>query len=385
MIGRTSFNICRVGALLLMACGATRAAPQDKLQQAPYTTAEYNEFQAADGEKDSRVKIALLDNFSVKYPDSALRPKIYRDYYLAYFSIKDYGRTIEYADKFVALGGKTDVGFRLEALMTRAQAFLASCGDTVLQTPESYARTRAAAIQGLQTVSQYTIPRDGMRGDGAASVLPEREHLEALFYSVAGIAESGLKGRKDDTCGTKKIEIESIKLFSSQLVGDKPKYAEFEEFRETKDLHVLPAAQFEVVCQLRGQPDLAEGDFLLWTAVDFFVGPVTQNYENMKADQIAPNANWAMSAEIQDLKPLPVYLFHPGETRRIVINGFDLTKVLASFPQRDKDNLWPWFIRIRIHVQDRTGKQVGSAERIIRLSPDSCRKRMTSPSVFIPG
>ena len=126
------------------------------------------------------------------------------------------------------------------------------------------------------------------------------------------------------------------------------------------------------------------GDFLLWTAVDFLVGPVTQNYENMKADQIAPNASWAMSAEIQDLKPLPVYLFHPGETRRIVINGFDLAKVLASFPAGEKDNLWPWFVRIRIHVQDRTGRQIGSAERVVRLSPDPSRKRMTSPSIFIP-
>jgi hypothetical protein len=384
MIGRNLFSAGRVGALLLIACSATWAASQDQSQKPPYTTVEYNDFQAADGEKDSLVKIALLDNFSVKYPNSGLQPKIYRDYYLVYFSIKVYGRTIEYADKFLDLGDTTDVGFRLEALMTRAQAFLASCGDAVLQTPESYARTRAAAIQGLQTVSQYTIPRDGMRGDGA-SVLPEREHLEALFYTVVGIAESGLKGRKDDTCSTKKIEIESIKLFSRRLVGDKREYAEFQAFRETKDLHILPSAQFEVVCQLRGQPDLAAGDFLLWTAVDFLVGPVTRFYEDMKADQIAPNAGWAMSPEIQDLKPLPVYLFHPGETRRIEINGFDLAKVLASFPISDKDNLWPWFIRIRIHVQDRTGRQIGSAERILRLSPDHSRKRMTSPSIFIPG
>jgi hypothetical protein len=381
MIGRKLFNIGRVGALLLLSC-ATRVAAQDQLQKPPDTTAEYNDFQAADGEKDSHVKIALLDNFSAKYPDSALRPKSYRAYYLVYFSIKDYGRTIEYADKFLALGNTTDVGSRLEALMTRAQAFLANCSDASLQTPDSYERTRAAAIRGLQTVSQYTIPQDGMRGDGA-SVLPERERLEALFYTVVRISESGLKGRKDDTCSTKKIEIESIKLFT-RLVGDKREYAEFQEFSETKDLRFLPSAQFEVDCQLRGQPDLAVGDFLLWTAVDFFVGPVTQNYENMKADQIAPNASWAMSAEIQDLKPLPVYLFGPGETRGIGIKGFDLTKVLASFPVGDKDNLWPWFIRIRIHVQDRTGRQVGSAERIVRLSPDSSRKRLTSPSVFIP-
>jgi hypothetical protein len=223
-----------------------------------------------------------------------------------------------------------------------------------------------------------------MRGDGEASVLPEREHLEALFYTVAGIAESGLKGRKDDTCSTNKIEIESIRLFSWRFVAGKQEYAEFEEFRETKDLQLLPSAQFEVVCQLRGQPDLTAGDFLLWTAIDFFVGPATQSYEDMKADQIAPNASWSMSADIQDLKPLSVYLFHPGETRRIVINGFDLAKVLASFPTGDKDNLWPWFVRIRIHVQDRTGRQVGSAERVILLSPDPSRIRMTSPSIFIP-
>jgi hypothetical protein len=184
--------------------------PQDQSQKPPYTTAEYNAFQAADGEQDSQAKIALLDNFSVKYPDSALRPKIYRDYYLVYFSIRNYGRTIEYADKFLALGDTTDVGFRLEALMTRAQAFLASCGDAALQTPESYARTRAAAVQGLQTVGESAIPRDGIRGDGAASVLPEREHLEALFYTVAGIAESGLKGREDDTCSTKKLRLRAF-------------------------------------------------------------------------------------------------------------------------------------------------------------------------------
>lgn len=311
MIGRALSAVGRVCALLLIACGATRATLQDQLQKPPYTTTEYNDFQTADAEKDAQAKIALLDNFSVKYPDSALQPKIYRDYYLVYFSIKDYGRTIEYADRFLAPGDTTDLGFRLEALMTRAQAFLASCGDTGLQTPESYARTRAAAIQGLQAVSQYTIPRDGIRGDGG-SVLPEREHLEALFYTAVRIADSGLKGRKDDTCGTKKIEIESIKLFSRQLAADSREYAEFQEFRETKDLHIFPSAQFEVVCQLRGQPDLAAGDFLLWTAVDFLVGPVTQSYEDMKADQIPPNASWAMSAEIQDLKPQPIYLFHPG-------------------------------------------------------------------------
>jgi tetratricopeptide (TPR) repeat protein len=361
--------------LLLIACSSKRAAAQDQLYKPPYTTAEYNDFQAAEEEKNSQNRIKLLDKFSAKYPDSTLVPKIYQDYYQDYFSIKDYRRTVEYADKFLALRDSPDLGDRLDALMTRAQAFLAGCGEAEFQTPESYVTARTAAVQGLQTVSQFEVPRDGLRGTNPeVSVLPEREHLEALFYTEAGIAESGLKGHKDRSCSTKKIEIENIRLFSRQLVGDKRKSVEFQEFQEAKDLRLLPSDRFTLICELKGEPEFPAGDFLLWTAVEFFVAPVTPYYEKMKADQIDPKASWNMSAEIQDLKPLPIYSFHPGETRWVVINGFDLAKVLPSFPKEDPDNLWPWFLRIRIHVQDRTGRQIGSAERIIHVSPDSVRR-----------
>jgi hypothetical protein len=192
---------------------------------------------------------------------------------------------------------------------------------------------------------------------------------------VVGIAESGLKGHRDDSCVSKKIEIESIRLFSRQQAGDKRKDTELQEFQETRDLQLLPSTRFEVVCELRGEPDLSAGDFLLWTTVDFFVGPVTHEYEKMEGAQIPPNASWDRSAEIQDLKPLPIYLLRPGETRRVVIKEFDLAKVLTTYPVGDEANLWPWFVRLRIHVQDRTGRQIGSAERIVHLSPDSIRKK----------
>jgi hypothetical protein len=359
--------------LLLIACSSKRTAAQDQLYKPPYTTAEYNDFLAADYERSPQAKIKLLDKFSAKYPDSTLVPKIYQDYYQLYFGLKNYGRTVEYADKFLALGGGTDLGDRLDALMTRAQSFLTGCGDAAFQTAEAYSMARSAAVQGLQTVSQFTIPPDGRGGGTEASVLPEREHLEAVFYKEAEIAESGLKGRKDHSCSTKKVEIEDIRLFSGQVINDRRKYAEFQEFQETKGLHLLPSDRFKLICELKGEPGLSSGDFLLWTAVEFFVAPVTPYYETMKADQIDLKASWNMSAEIQDLKPLPIYSFGPGETRRVVIDGFDFAKLLRSFPKEDPDNLWPWFLRIRIYVQDRTGRQIGSAERMVRISPDSVR------------
>jgi hypothetical protein len=375
-----------LGFMFLMACNVAKPASQDQREKSFYTSSEYTAFQAADEEKNSHAKIRLLDDFSIKYPDSTLVPQVYRDYYLTYFTMMNYRRTIEYADKFLALGDRIDPGDRLEALTDRAQAFFAGCGDAGSQTPEAYMSAKTAAVQGLQAVSQFPIPPDGLRVEGG-SVLPVREHLEALFYAVVGIAESGLKGHIHDSCISKKIEIESIKLFSWQQVSDKRKYAELQEFQETKDLHLLPSARFEVVCELKGEPDLSAGDFLLWTVVDFFVAPVTQEYEEVEADQIGPSTGWDRLAEIQDLKPLPIYSLHPGETRRVVIKDFDLAKVLASFPVGSPDSLWPWFVRLKIHVQDRTGRQIGSAERIVHLSPDSVRKktsRYQSPSGKAP-
>ena len=361
--------------LFFIACSSKRTAAQDHLYKPPYTTAEYNDFLAADYERNPQTKIKLLDNFSAKYPDSKLVPKIYQDYYQLYFSMKDYGRTVEYADKFLALQDGTDLGDRLDALTTRAQSFLTGCGDAAFQTAEAYAMARSAAVKGLQTVSQFMITE--------ASVLPEREHLEAVFYKEAEIAESGLKGHKDHSCSTKKIEIEDIRLFSSQVIGDRRKYVEFQEFQETKGLHLLPSDRFRLICELKGEPDLSSGDFLVWTAVEFFVAPVTPYYKTMKADQIDLKASWNMSAEIQDLKPLSIYSFGPGETRRVVIDGFDFAKLLRSFPTEDPDNLWPWFLRIRIYVQDRIGRQVGSAERLVRISPDSVRNNTLRDHRFL--
>lgn len=365
-----------LGVVLSMGSNVSLAVPhQDQDQRSPYTSTESNAFRHADEEKNAQAKIKLLDSFSAKYPDSTLLPEIYRDYYLTYFSMKNYRQTVEYADKFLALGDMTDRGDRLEALMTRAQAFFADCSDAVFQTTESFTRARTSAAQGLQAVAQYPIPGDCIRGGGVErDCLPDRERLEALFYAVVGIADSGLKGHKDDSCISKKIEIRNIRLFAWQQVDDKRKYAELQEFREAKDLRLLPSARFDVVCELRGEPDLPAGDFLLWTAVDFFVAPVTREYEKMEAGQIGSNASWDMSAEVRDIKPLPIYSLRPGEVRRVVVKEFDLSNVLASFPVGDADNLWPWFVRLKIHVQDRTGSQVGSAERIVRLSPDSGRE-----------
>jgi hypothetical protein len=172
----------------------------------------------------------------------------------------------------------------------------------------------------------------------------------------------------------KNIEITSVRLFGWQSVGNKRKYTELKEFRETKGLHLAPTAEFDAVCEVSGELGLSAGDFFLWTTVDFLIASVTQEYEKMETDQLGSNVGWGQDTTMHDLKAVPVYFLRAGETRRVVVKGFDLGKVLASFPVGDAGNLWPWLIRLNIHIQDRDGRQITSAERIVRLWPDSVRK-----------
>jgi hypothetical protein len=373
---RWSWSFCLV-VVLSIACNTAWAVPQGQQQKPPNTSAEHTAFQAADEENNSVAKIKLLDDFSLQYPDSSLMPEVYRDYYLTYFLMKNYRQTVEYADKFLVVGNQTDPGDRLEALMTRAQAFFADCSDPVFQTTESFTRARTAAVQGLQAVAQYPIPGDCIRGSGGGvegDCLPERERLEALFYTVVEIADSGLKGHKDDSCISKKIEIRNIRLSAWQQVDDKRKYAELQEFRETEDLRLRPSARFDVVCELRGEPELSAGDFLVWATAEFLVAPVTEEYERMGTDQISSSVGWGTIAEMRDFGAMPVYSLQPQETKPVVMKNFDLAKVLAAFPVGNAGNLWPWLIRLNIHVQDRRGRQIGSAEKVVRLWPNSARR-----------
>jgi hypothetical protein len=91
-----------------------QAAAQD--QKPSYTIPEYNAFQAANAEKDPAAKIKLLDDFVAKYPSSTLLQYVYQLYYQAYMQTKNYPKTIEYADKLVAMGDKVDPAVVLGAL-----------------------------------------------------------------------------------------------------------------------------------------------------------------------------------------------------------------------------------------------------------------------------
>lgn len=113
---------------------------------------------------------------------------------------------------------------------------------------------------------------------------------------------------------------------------------------------------------------------------------MSEALEKMGIDQIRSGASWGQLTEMHDLKAVPMYSLRAGETRRIVIRDFDLEKSLASFQVGNPGNLWPWLLRVNIHIQDRGGKQIVSAAHIVRLWPDSIRlQKSPAPPLHSPG
>jgi len=113
--------LCLIFGNGLNANAQAPAAGQDA--NAPkYTMAEYNAYQACAGEKTPAAQIKCLDDFVSKYPNSALLIYIYPLYYNDYTQLKNPQKVMEYADKVVALGDKTEAAIRYGALYARALA-----------------------------------------------------------------------------------------------------------------------------------------------------------------------------------------------------------------------------------------------------------------------
>jgi hypothetical protein len=164
------------------------AAAQEQQQQSSYTPAEYNDFTAARTETDPQKRIADLDAFTAKYPSSTLLPYVYTLEYQTYGQLKNFPKSVEYADKLLALP-KLDSTTQLTALYARAQAFYLGAADKALNTPDQLAAARKAAQAGIQAANTWAKP-DNMTDDQLAA---QKKAARILFNTVDAIAALQLK------------------------------------------------------------------------------------------------------------------------------------------------------------------------------------------------
>jgi tetratricopeptide (TPR) repeat protein len=162
-----------------------------------YTMAEYNAYQAAAAEKNPAAQLKLLDDFVSKYPNSALLNYIYPLYYKNYWAQKNFPKTIEYADKLLALGDKVTPGERYEAYSVRAYAY------NNIQNPDAATAKAAydAALAGVKSVD--TVPKPD--GVDDAKFTDEKKRSTIFFYGTAGNAAMAAKDYAGAIAAYKKV------------------------------------------------------------------------------------------------------------------------------------------------------------------------------------
>jgi hypothetical protein len=173
----------------------------------------------------------------------------------------------------------------------------------------------------------------------------------------------------------KTLEIKNVRLVTWRVAEQKRKDSEVERFSEIAPRQLIPSNKFDVECEIVEREDDHFSDYLVWATVDFLVSPVTRAYEQIGQGALSSSVGWGQMAEMRDLKATTINRLRPGESRKVALKGMDLSPVLSTFPVGEEGELWPWLIRVVVHVQDRSGKQLTSAERILRLVPSSARKK----------
>lgn len=179
------------GAILLTLVGLAFVSPAWAAQQdkPSYTPAEYNAYTACANDKNAQTRAKCLEDFMAKFPQSSLLPYAYQLAYTTYSELKNFPKSIEFADKLLALGEKIDLGTRIQASYIRSynfhQVFIPQAPDA----DEQARRAREAALLGAELIGKLPKPDN---------LTPEQFEQQkaaplALFYYTAGFAALHLK------------------------------------------------------------------------------------------------------------------------------------------------------------------------------------------------
>lgn len=183
-----------LSAAALMCTLAWPAAAQDgqQEQQKPtYTIQEYNAFQACRAGTNAQTRLNCLDDFVAKFPSSTLMQYAYVLYYTTYNELKNYPKTIEYADKVLGLGDKIDTTTRLQAIQARIQFFPYAFNAKATDANDQLTKERDAALLGATLLEQLPKPKDSPDTD--AQFADKKKPGIAFFNAAAGFADLQLK------------------------------------------------------------------------------------------------------------------------------------------------------------------------------------------------
>ena len=176
------------GAILLALVSAAPAwvVAQEKQEQPCYRTVE---FDRVANEKSPQQRAKMWEDFVTQFPGSCLLPYVYQGAFSTYNELKNLHKSIEYADKLLALGEKIDLGTRVQASYIRSYNFHQVFNAQAPDADEQARRAREAALQGAELIGKLAKP-DNMTPEQFEQ---QKAPPLALFYYTAGFAALHLK------------------------------------------------------------------------------------------------------------------------------------------------------------------------------------------------
>jgi hypothetical protein len=148
-----------------------------------FTAAEARQYQEAAAEQDPQRRIALLDAFVAKYPDSSFMPHVLNLYYSAYMALKDYRHAFEYADRFLMLGAPLGLEARLQALYTRCKVFQNVFDPNARDADSELTKNRYDALEAARMMASLTKSADTKISN--ADFEASKRDLTAQMFAIA--------------------------------------------------------------------------------------------------------------------------------------------------------------------------------------------------------
>ena len=186
-----SMVLSAAALMCALAWPAAAQVGQQEQQKPTYTIQEYNAFQACRAETNAQTRVRCLDDFVAKFPNSTLMQYAYVLYYTTYNELKNYPKTIEYADKVLGLGDRVDATTRLQAIQARVQLFPYAFNPKAADANDQLTKERDAALLGAKLLDQLPKPKESTDTD--AQFADRKKPGIAFFDAAAGFADLQMK------------------------------------------------------------------------------------------------------------------------------------------------------------------------------------------------
>lgn len=180
------------------------SAPAGKRPPKVNSQEEFNAYKTASALTDAAALEKASDDFAAKYPESELRPLLYRSAMQRYQSVNNSDKMLEMAKKVLALDPDDP-----EALVGLSQVLAERTRDTDLDRDQRLAESRKDAERALQTVDT-DIPSSGYPPEQLTAY---KGYLRSEAYAVLGKLSSDAKNWPDAESNLRK----SIEAFPQQV------------------------------------------------------------------------------------------------------------------------------------------------------------------------